>query len=179
MQRVSAVALITPTPSGLPSRNRAFIVGAATLDSEEKPMKPRLLAAVLAALAGVVLLLPHLTAGEPASIGQSATGGLDFHLPAFATPAMAQGHGLLIDRHTAAGVNCQACHGGAAFTEPVAMQVCTDCHGSYAELAAMTPWEPNPHHSHMGEVECSVCHNIHKPSVSFCDQCHSFGMQVP
>lgn len=130
-------------------------------------MTIRLLLACLAVgLAGLVLLPMAAERAGPVSAG-------------FSMPAMAQGHGLLIDRHTAAGVGCQTCHGEAAFTEPVAMQACTQCHGSYAELAARTPWEPNPHQSHMGEVECSSCHNIHKPSVSFCDQCHAFGMQVP
>lgn len=135
-------------------------------------MKLRILA-VAAALLAAMFLLP------PAAEDRSALSALELQLPAMTTPAMAQAHGFLIDRHTAAGVTCQACHGGAAFTEPVAMAACTGCHGSYAELAAMTPWEPNPHHSHMGEVECSACHNIHKASESFCDQCHSFGMQVP
>lgn len=139
-------------------------------------MKSRPLIAAFSALA-IVLLLPQLARIDPGT--GSPLRALEIDLLAVAAPAMAQGHGLLIDRHTAAGVACQACHGEAAFTEPVAMQSCSDCHGSYAELAAMTPWEPNPHHSHMGEIECSACHNIHKPSVSFCDECHSFGMQVP
>ena len=137
-------------------------------------MRIRLLAA-LAAFALVVPAAMHLLSANSES---DPLRSLEAHLSP-ATPAMAQAHGLLIDRHTAPGVTCQACHGEAAFTEPVAMAVCTDCHGSYAELAAKTPWEPNPHQSHMGEVECSTCHNIHTPSVSFCDQCHAFGMQVP
>ena len=143
-------------------------------------MKRHLLISSFAAAVGLVLLLPFLAVeGRSPTAEKSALHALETHLLGMATPAMAQGHGLLIDKHAAAGVSCQACHGEAAFTEPVAMQVCTDCHGSYAQLAAMTPWEPNPHHSHMGEVECSLCHNIHKPSVSFCDQCHLFGMDVP
>lgn len=106
-------------------------------------------------------------------------GALESHLSSIVPGAMAQSHQMLIDQHSAAGVTCETCHGGAAFTEPVAEATCTQCHGTYSELAARTPWEPNPHHSHMGELACSTCHNIHKPSVSFCDQCHSFGMQVP
>lgn len=136
-------------------------------------MKSRIFLSGLAAAFGIVLFVPLLLGGKLSAL---ETRLLDVAV----APAMAQqAHNLLIDRHTAAGVSCQACHGEAAFTEPVAMQLCTDCHGSYARLAAMTPWEPNPHQSHMGEVECSVCHNIHKASESFCDQCHSFGMQVP
>lgn len=144
-------------------------------------MKPRIVLSGLAAAFGIVLLVPLLLGErqEP-SIDYPILSALEARLPGIVAPAMAQqAHGFLADRHTAAGVSCQACHGEAAFTEPVAMQVCIGCHGSYAELAAKTPWEPNPHQSHMGEVECSTCHNVHKASVSFCDQCHSFGMQVP
>lgn len=110
---------------------------------------------------------------------KTAIAALEFHLSGIVPSAMAQSHQMLIDKHSAAGVTCETCHGGAAFTEPVAEATCTQCHGTYSELAAKTPWEPNPHQSHMGELACSTCHNVHKPSVSFCDQCHSFGMQVP
>lgn len=110
---------------------------------------------------------------------ESSIGGAEFHLANIVSGVSAQSHQMLIDRHSASGVTCETCHGGAAFTEPVAEAACTQCHGSYSELAAKTPWEPNPHQSHMGELACSTCHNVHKPSVSFCDQCHSFGMQVP
>jgi hypothetical protein len=95
--------------------------------------------------------------------------------------AMSQAHQALAGRHKAAGVACQSCHGSGtvAFTQPVAETICTGCHGNYGALAAMTPMEPNPHRSHMGELACSTCHPIHKPSTSYCDQCHSFGMEVP
>ncbi len=67
---------------------------------------------------------------------------------------------------------------------------CFGCHGDYAKLIEltehlekkyprlatvrnMTPesdW--NPHRSHFGEVECRVCHRMHRPSVDFCSTCH-------
>ena len=35
--------------------------------------------------------------------------------------------------------------------------------------------ELNPHDSHYGEMECRLCHKMHKPSELYCTQCH----QVP
>ena len=111
------------------------------------------------------------------SIREAPSPGLDV----FSTPAMAQGnaHKLLLDVHTAANVTCAACHGDGQPTAQVAATTCTNCHGSYQDIAALTPWEPNPHLSHMGEVQCTTCHKVHKASESFCDKCHSFGMVVP
>jgi len=31
----------------------------------------------------------------------------------------------------------------------------------------------NPHESHNGDMNCSVCHQMHQQSVSFCTQCHA------
>ena len=144
-------------------------------------MKLRLFLSVctVAAVGLGALLLSSQVREDAKTQGEGVIQALEFHLSAVVPQAMAQAHQLLIDRHTAAGVTCQTCHGGTAFTEPVAEAACIQCHGTYSELAAKTPWEPNPHQSHMGELACSTCHNVHKPSVSFCDQCHSFGMQVP
>lgn len=56
---------------------------------------------------------------------------------------------------------------------------CLSCHehGSYAELAELTRDREdlnnrNPHDSHWGELECHICHNMHRPSVLYCAQCH-------
>src|SRR5690554_5483567 len=77
-------------------------------------MKSGIFFSALAAAFGIVLMLSAFETRLPG-------------VPV--APAMAkQTHGFLIDRHTAAYVSCQACHGERAFTEPVAMQVCTDCH---------------------------------------------------
>lgn len=142
-------------------------------------MKLRLFLSLFAAtVAGVLLLSPRM-AKDAETGAEVVIRALEFHFPAVVPHAMAQAHPLLINRHSAAGLTCQSCHGEIAFTEPVNEATCTQCHGTYADLAAKTPREPNPHRSHMGELACSTCHNIHKPPVSFCDQCHSFGMQVP
>jgi hypothetical protein len=60
---------------------------------------------------------------------------------------------------------------------------CFRCHVSYEYLAGLTKdlrgpdgfsLGRNPHDSHWGPLECSVCHKMHKPSVDFCSECHGF-----
>jgi len=53
---------------------------------------------------------------------------------------------------------------------------CLECHehGSYEELIQRTEeLERNPHDSHYGEMECRICHKMHKVSVDYCAQCHA------
>jgi cytochrome c nitrite reductase small subunit len=52
---------------------------------------------------------------------------------------------------------------------------CLRCHehGSYEELAQRTEeLELNPHDSHYGEMECSICHRVHEASEEVCAYCH-------
>jgi cytochrome c nitrite reductase small subunit len=52
---------------------------------------------------------------------------------------------------------------------------CLRCHehGSYEELTQRTEeLELNPHDSHYGEMECSICHKVHRASEDYCAQCH-------
>jgi len=52
---------------------------------------------------------------------------------------------------------------------------CLECHehGSYTELAQRTSdLERNPHDSHYGEMECHICHNVHRVSEDYCAPCH-------
>jgi fumarate reductase flavoprotein subunit len=142
-------------------------------------MKRHALALLLGLLAMALVVFGRGAPEEVVSEGAAAIRALESRLPDVVPHAMAQTHKMLVDTHTAAGVTCETCHGGAAFTEPVKEASCVKCHGTSADMAAKTPREPNPHRSHMGELACATCHNVHKPSVSFCDQCHAFGMQVP
>lgn len=90
------------------------------------------------------------------------------------------GHGFLIDKHMAAGLNCASCHRSAPPPNAPDMKVCTGCHGGSAQIAAKTPdAKNNPHASHLGEPPCATCHHVHKASESLCDQCHAFGMTPP
>lgn len=85
---------------------------------------------------------------------------------------------FMADRHKAKGVLCEGCH-----KEPppkaVEMKACLACHGDYKALAEKTKHvEPNPHASHEGELECSACHQGHKPGKDYCASCHTFGFKV-
>ena len=97
-----------------------------------------------------------------------------------APTAPGSGHGFLIDKHLAAGINCAGCHANAPPPQAPAMTVCTSCHGSYEQIAAKTASDqPNPHASHLGDIPCASCHHIHQASQTYCDQCHSFGLTTP
>lgn len=51
---------------------------------------------------------------------------------------------------------------------------CLRCHehGSYQEISERTKdMQPNPHSSHLGELECRACHRMHQPSQLYCTHC--------
>ena len=56
---------------------------------------------------------------------------------------------------------------------------CMGCHGSYADLAkATTKLEPNPHFSHLGDVNCQECHKGDKAEPELmCNSCHNFTLR--
>ncbi len=53
---------------------------------------------------------------------------------------------------------------------------CLKCHGSFDKLAEQTKdLVPNPHYSHLGEVDCVACHKGDKTEPELtCNQCHKF-----
>ncbi len=100
--------------------------------------------------------------------------------PAAPAAAPGAGHGFLIDKHVAAGLHCASCHSENPPAAEPAQAVCTNCHGTYAQIAAKTAADqPNPHASHLGGIPCSACHHVHKVSVLYCAQCHNFDLQTP
>jgi len=87
---------------------------------------------------------------------------------------------FLADRHQARGANCSGCHKESPPKEAVPQDMCLKCHESYAKIAKQTDKiTPNPHASHMGALECKLCHHAHKPSVNHCASCHDFDFKVP
>lgn len=76
-------------------------------------------------------------------------------------------------------------------TRKYSQEFCFACHGNYEEIIELTKdlVEPvlifdvnegklktvefNRHASHYGEVECSVCHKIHREQEDYCARCHS------
>jgi len=57
-------------------------------------------------------------------------------------------------------------------------QFCFDCHlpnehTGYEEVIQRTEGlELNPHDSHLGEMDCDICHKTHRVSEDYCAQCH-------
>ena len=79
--------------------------------------------------------------------------------------------------HAGAFISCANCHGQLPTADAtVEKQKCLECHGSMQELAKKT--EPpdfkdrNPHQSHLGEIDCTVCHKAHGASKVYCLGCH-------
>ncbi len=98
---------------------------------------------------------------------------------AFATSAVADKN--LADRHARKGLKCGECHVEKVPSRAPKMDACLKCHrGSYEELGkASSGKKPNPHYTHVGDKECTVCHKGHKPPEFFCNDCHKFKVQVP
>lgn len=88
---------------------------------------------------------------------------------------------LLLQKHLDKSLNCASCHVEAPPAKAVAMAKCLTCHGTYDQLADKTDGKGahNPHASHQGDLSCDSCHNVHKPSVNYCAQCHQFEFKVP
>lgn len=66
------------------------------------------------------------------------------------------------------------------------MKECLECHerGSYEQISEKTAHfessaGANPHDSHYGELECRLCHKMHKESEDYCGQCHAWRWEVP
>ncbi|MDR2054553.1 MAG: cytochrome c3 family protein [Desulfovibrio sp.] len=85
--------------------------------------------------------------------------------------------------HSAKDVACSPCHGVdklPLLDDKPANNACFACHVSYEQLAAKTPGKDhptrNPHNSHLGPINCTVCHKAHEVSVNYCLDCHKFDM---
>jgi len=101
--------------------------------------------------------------------------------------------------HSQANVGCKECHRVSPLesarelvayvtvnydnpirTIDLPMEDCLRCHRSYESLAERTSHlEPNPHNSHFGEIECTMCHHSHQESTLFCEQCHTWDLTPP
>jgi len=64
---------------------------------------------------------------------------------------------FLAARHAAAGIACPACHGETPPEQEPPTAGCVRCHGELGAMGERTrKTSPNPHRSHMGEVECRM-----------------------
>ena len=79
--------------------------------------------------------------------------------------------------HTKKGLDCAACHTTNVISdsETEINKQCAICHGSLEQMGTKTSSQiPNPHKSHIGQMQCTACHSCHVPSVAYCTNCHDF-----
>ena len=101
---------------------------------------------------------------------------------------------LLSKRHADANVECIDCHENGLddkiqetvwyvtddFDDPpykrdFGNEMCTKCHSDIDAIIAKTNYgHENPHDSHLGELVCADCHQMHDKSHAACADCHSF-----
>lgn len=91
---------------------------------------------------------------------------------------------VLADFHGKLG-GCVACHGTNAVSpasvpddEYAINEKCTMCHGSFDKLADKKK-HIDPHGSHLGNVNCTVCHSAHTAPKLICNDCHTFNNKMP
>jgi fumarate reductase flavoprotein subunit len=85
--------------------------------------------------------------------------------------------------HAKKDIACSSCHGEdtlPVLDDKPENATCFKCHGSYELLAEKTPGKDhvsrNPHASHLGVVNCRLCHKAHEASITYCLDCHNFEM---
>ena len=90
----------------------------------------------------------------------------------------------LADFHSKMG-GCASCHGTNAVTaasvpddERALNAQCQTCHGSYKDIRK-TGTEIDPHHSHLGDINCTSCHTAHARPKLVCNDCHTFPNKMP
>lgn len=83
----------------------------------------------------------------------------------------------LADRHVARGLECASCHKTAPAPGAVVKKdACKTCH-NYDDLAKRTAkMQPNPHYTHLGDVNCVECHRGHQAPRLMCNDCHKFNI---
>lgn len=87
-------------------------------------------------------------------------------------------------RHFAKDISCATCHGKDILGEgTMENSKCLGCHGPLDALIVKTAPrdfpDRNPHQSHLGEINCTVCHVGHAQSKVYCLECHpKFEMQL-
>jgi hypothetical protein len=82
--------------------------------------------------------------------------------------------------HQLKGVTCAECHGITRPAKPSEQKKCLSCHADYKKAVIQTDKVlPPPHDSHMGDLDCGLCHHQHSKSENFCFQCHEWKYLVP
>lgn len=102
---------------------------------------------------------------------------------------------LLAAKHADQNVECLDCHEqsisekvreGAIYVvgnyenpleeRDFAREDCLECHQeNWNQIVAATNFTAsNPHDNHLGEIDCNLCHKMHRESEVYCVQCHEF-----
>ncbi len=93
--------------------------------------------------------------------------------------------GFLADMHQGKQVSCDGCHGTVADNvvndnEQPVNDNCIKCHGGLEEVVKKDTGHIKPHKSHLGDINCTVCHHGHVASQIYCLNCHDFqGLKIP
>ena len=96
------------------------------------------------------------------------------------TKANLRGKIPLSHSHQLKGVTCADCHGITKPAKPPEQKKCLSCHADYKRATIQTDKTlPPPHDSHMGDLDCGLCHHQHSRSENFCSQCHDWKYLVP
>jgi fumarate reductase flavoprotein subunit len=114
---------------------------------------------------------------------------LTFILSVFLSAAFAAGEEkALRGKHLEAELSCADCHGTDTPEKKASQKACKGCHeGMENEPPVIfieengVKHEVNPHNAHPGQMRCTLCHSIHKPSTLYCNEgCHhTFSAKVP
>jgi fumarate reductase flavoprotein subunit len=87
----------------------------------------------------------------------------------------------LADSHHNLQFTCKDCHSGGYDLEDnlsVENAECIACHGSLAERGAGESGVIAAHRSHLGQINCTVCHHGHTYSQAYCANCHIFSLGI-
>ena len=119
---------------------------------------------------------------DPVRLSSNATIGCAAALLAFAAEgALAEGKNLA-DRHVAAGMKCESCHGPGKKIETPEKEQCIACHDPVKLAEKTKDVKPsNPHNSphYQTGLECTLCLVEHDKPENYCNQCHKFDFKVP
>ncbi len=120
--------------------------------------------------------------GKPCALRKPSPSDLELNRQIFLSWATSSNIDACHAKHH---VSCFDCHrkGLPRKGDSVENDTCISCHDSYVDLAQKTKParfpDRNPHESHLGEIECVVCHRAHKPSEIYCLGCHlQFDMEI-
>ena len=123
-----------------------------------------------------VLPVSHVNTGEM-SFAQCS--GCHLATAGKKPPGTLRGKMPLSHAHQLSGVTCTDCHEKQRPAAAPEGQKCLACHAGYKKIALTDKALHNPHDSHMGELDCLLCHHVHKNSENFCGQCHWWKYTVP